>query len=644
MKNLFTFLGFLTYTFFIAQNFGIEDIAKMEQRTFASQQEILRTSMPDNSGYDVLKYTLDITANPSVSNFSGNTEIKFKAKTTISQMVVNAKSTLTISAVQYQGNPITTYSRSGNNLTITFPSSLATNNIATVKVFYTGSANTSSGLSIDFHSSTPILSTLSESFHASSWFICKDNLLDKADEGVEVYITHPSNTKAGSNGTLQSVTNLGNGNYKTYWKSTYPIVPYLIAIAVTNYVEYNTNVTINGTNVPIINYVYPEDLSSVQADLDNVGNYVSFFSQKFGDYPFKNEKYGHCQWEWGGGMEHQTMSFMVAFDRGLVAHELAHQWFGDKVTCGTWKDIWLNEGFATYLAALVIENEDGSDAFKSWKQSSTNYITSSTSGSVYINNDADALNENRIFDSRLSYQKGAMVLNMLRYKMGDTAFYQAINNYLNNATLAYNFALTTDLQSQLEAVYGQSLTEFFADWVFGEGYPIFNVAVSNNVGSKSVTVNQTQSHTSVSFFETPIDITFNGSGGQTITKRLEITQNNQTFTFTDIPFTITSYEFNSSADIICKINSATLAVDDIATNNIQFTMYPNPVKNVATISGNDLIESISIFSADGLLVKSIEGNRQNSQQITLADLPNGSYILSISHNQMQENLKFIMKK
>ena len=91
---------------------------------------------------------------------------------------------------------------------------------------------------------------------------------------------------------------------------------------------------------------------------------MNFFEATFTPYPFRNEKYGHAQFGWGGGMEHTTVSFMTArvsgaYSRSLIAHEMAHQWFGDKITCGSWRDIWLNEGFATYLASLVIENLDG---------------------------------------------------------------------------------------------------------------------------------------------------------------------------------------------------------------------------------------------------------------------------------------------
>ena len=152
---------------------------------------------------------------------------------------------------------------------------------------------------------------------------------------------------------------------------------------------------------------------------------LDLYSNLLEKYPFANEKYGHAQFGWGGGMEHTTVSFMIYFERQLIAHEMAHQWFGDKITCGTWKDIWLNEGFATYLAALVIENYDGLAAFITEKANMINNITSSPNGAVYLT-DSEALSVNRVFDSRLSYNKGAMVLNMLRFKLGDAAFFKEL--------------------------------------------------------------------------------------------------------------------------------------------------------------------------------------------------------------------------
>src|SRR5690606_11632306 len=134
----------------------------------------------------------------------------------------------------------------------------------------------------------------------------------------------------------------------------------------------------------------------------------------FGTYPFHTEKYGHAQFGWGGGMEHTTVSFMGGFSMHLIAHELAHHWFGDKVTCGSWKDIWLNEGFAEYMAGLIVEHLDGEEAFVNWKGSKIGSITSQTNGNLYLT-EVQASDSDQIFKSSLTYDNCSIVVHMFRY-------------------------------------------------------------------------------------------------------------------------------------------------------------------------------------------------------------------------------------
>jgi aminopeptidase N len=171
-------------------------------------------------------------------------------------------------------------------------------------------------------------------------------------------------------------------------------------------------------------------------------------------------------------MEHQTMSSMANLGEGLMAHELAHQWFGDHVTCGSWSDIWLNEGFATYCAGMYTERFHPID-FLQWKKDHISNITQEVGGSVFVSDTSDIY---RIFNGRLSYAKGAMVLHMLRIRIGDEAFFSAIRNYLSSIQLAGAEVRTSDLINAFENTSGESLSEFFNDWIYGEGYPIVSLS------------------------------------------------------------------------------------------------------------------------------------------------------------------------
>ena len=192
--------------------------------------------------------------------------------------------------------------------------------------------------------------------------------------------------------------------------------------------------------------MYPESNTATNRNaLDVTVPIMNVFEEKFGPYPYRNEQYGHVQFGWGGGMEHATMSSMGSWGRSLIAHELGHQWFGNKVTCGSWKDIWLNEGLTEYTAGIMVEELDGDASFVSWKNGKITNITSQTGGALYLT-DAEALNVGRIFSSRLSYNKGSMVTHMLRWVMGDANFFLALRNYLNDTNLAYAYAQTNDLK------------------------------------------------------------------------------------------------------------------------------------------------------------------------------------------------------
>jgi aminopeptidase N len=299
-----------------------------------------------------------------------------------------------------------------------------------------------------------------------------------------------------------------------------------------------------------VNYIYPEDSAAVVSQTGSVIPMIQLFDSLFGPYPYKGEKYGQAQFGWGGGMEHQTMTFLGGFGFELMAHELAHQWFGNKITCGTWSDIWLNEGFATYLSGLVYEFIQPI-YWQRFREVRIKGIVSQPGGSVFCD---DTTRIDRIFDSRLSYAKGGMILHQLRWILGDSIFFTALNNYMADPRLAFGFARTEDLKQHLEAVCGCDLQEYFDDWFTGQGYPSWSLRWSQTGDNISITLNQSQSHPSVSFFEMPVPVLLKNASKDTLV-RLDNTFSGQTFTFR-VSFPVDSvlidpyYQLISSGNVV----------------------------------------------------------------------------------------------
>ena len=603
----------------------LKDIQVLEMK--AARKKMNYQANSNTVNYDV-KYTrLELDVDPTEAFISGSITPYYEAISPMNSITFDLASNMTVSEVkQTHGftENILSFNHTGDELIITLPNTLNEGVLDSLTISYSGNPVSSGFGSFEVNThgpdNTPILWTLSEPYGAKGWWPCKQDLIDKIEK-IDIYITHPTAYKAVSNGLLISETVDGT-NTISHWKHQHPIPAYLIAIAVTNYEVY-TNHVANG-DFDVVNYVYPENLTNAQSKTNVTPPIMDLFGGLFEMYPYADEKYGHAQFGWGGGMEHTTISFMNNFSRGLIAHELAHQWFGDKITCGSWGDIWLNEGFATYLSGLVVENFDGNNAFNSWKLNKVNHITSQIGGSVFV---TDTTSVNRIFDSRLSYSKGAMVLHMLRYKLGDIDFFQSIKNYLADPSLSYGYAKTEHLIEHFENQSGEDLTEFFNDWFTGQGYPSFNAVWNQNEsGVLTIRVQQTQSHPATSFFETPIPVRVTGSGESEML-RLELTENNQLFS-QNIDFEVTNIEIDPNSELISKYNTTVLGTSSILLE-VDITIYPNPVTSSLQIKSTNAIEinEINIYNDLGQNIKTIH---TGFNTISLIDLPQGVYIIKIA--------------
>lgn len=605
MKKKYLTLLLISSLFSFAQTEqdDFENMVEAEMKSAASIQNFQVN--PNTQNYDITYHELRFTVNPAVYNIVGQVTTTFTALEDMNSIIFDLTDVLTVNSVMMGATSLTFSQYNTEELEINFPSTITNGSSATVVINYSGAPDTDEqAFTRTTHSGTPIIFTLSEPFGARDWWPCKQDLNDKIDN-IDVYITCPTGYIGVSNGLLQSETT-NAGMVTRHFQHNYPIPAYLISLNVTNYVTYNIQAglgTVQSPFFPINNYLYPESNTiAVQTQIDVTAPIMNIFEDKFGPYPYRNEQYGHVQFGWGGGMEHATMSSMGAFPRSLIAHELGHQWFGNRVTCGTWKDIWLNEGLTEYTAGIVVEELDGEANFVGWKNSKINNITSQPGGALYLT-DIEALNVNRIFDYRLSYNKGSMVTHMLRWVMGDTNFFQALQNYLTDSNLSYAYAITSDLQSHMEAVHGSSLNEFFNDWVYNQGYPSYNITVQNwGAGQAKIIVNQTQSHASVSYFEMPLEIRLTDSGGSIHDVIVNNTFDGEEF-IVSVPFVVADVEFDPNKHIISNNNQAVLSNDSFVLEN-KINLYPNPTRDILNVQLLNTIElkEVQIFNNLGQLV------------------------------------------
>ena len=637
MKKTYLLLLCLSISFVFAQKnrSTTNSIAEAEMKSAAQLMSVQVN--PNTLNYDITYHKLEFRINPSVKFITGKVTTTYTAMSSMGTLTFDFANSLTVSSVKKGTVNLTFVENTNNELIITLPTTQLSGTSATLEINYSGvpPSNGFDSFVQSTHNGTPIIWTLSEPFGARDWWPCKQDLNDKINS-IDVFITAPSQYTSVSNGIETTTPVIVGANKITHFHHGYPIPAYLIAIACTNYTVYNQTAGTAPNEFPIINYVYPEDLADFQPQMGETPAIMDLFETLFELYPFRTEKYGHAQFGWGGGMEHTTVSFMANFDRQLIAHELGHQWFGNKVTCGSWKDIWLNEGFATYLAALVVENFDGPEAFISEKTGMVNYITSSPTGNVYLT-DTQATNVNRIFSSRLSYNKGAMVLEMLRFKMGDTAFFQAVRNYLADPNLAYKYAVTANLQTHLEAVYGQSLSEFFNDWIYKQGYPTYTITAQNwGSGQAKFTVNQTQSDASVSYFEMPVPVRVYGASGQQADLVLENTFNGQEIIMT-VPFPIASVEFDPNKHIISANSSVALGSQNFDVAN-SVVIYPNPSADVIHIQMPITMNLEKVIIYNNLGQKVMESNILD---FSVASLSTGVHYIDIQTEEGTFHEKFI---
>ena len=636
MKTLIPFL-----ILFVSKAYGqqVKNYCKANDNiAFAEGQTYTRLSAAKDvtqasANFDVKYYKCEWNVDPAIRYISGKITSYFVITESTDTISYDLMDDLLIDSVK-QKNTMLSFEHLNNTIKINFSAQKKTGALDSVTIFYQGipPATGFGSFITTLHSGTPVMWTLSEPYGSRDWWPCKNGLDDKADS-IDVIITTPSSYTAASNGLRQNISSDGV-NKITHWKHRYPIATYLICMAVTNYEEFTDSVQIGSVNMPMQTFCYPEYLSAFKTNTPLVLATMKYYSSVFGDYPFIKEKYGHVQFGWGGGQEHQTSTFIVLPNENLMSHELAHQWFGNKITCKSWQDIWLNEGFATHLASMDFEKKYPLTVTGTRKNEIAN-ITSKPGGSVWVDDTTDV---NRIFDARLSYRKGSHLLYMLRWKLGDSVFFKGIKKYFNDSTISFSFANTGDLKRNLEAASGTDLSKFFDEWFYGQGYPTYNVEWEQ-LGNDHVKIkmNQTTSDLSVSFFELPVALLFKNTTQQK-TIIVDNKFNGEIF-FKDIGFIADTVIIDPEYWLITRNNISQKVIDNTTGQNA-VEVFPSPFTNLVNVylkNFNLPQADLKMFDAGGRLVykKSINLTGSSFTEINTQPFSRGIYILKIEANSFK---------
>lgn len=583
------------------------------QHQVATQKNLLSYQVQNAAStlmnnYDVKFHHLNLNLERNSKNVSGYVRTLAKViSTQLDTFAFVLHQNYTIDSIYINGVKELGIVRVDSLVKVKITTGIMQNNLADVYIYYHGTAPSLTGAlgnGFDTGSSpswgNQVTWSLSETRGAYHWWPCKQDLRDKIDS-VWIFVTTDSANMVGSNGVLENIVTIGNK--KRYeWKTKYPIDYYLISVAIAKYkpyIIYAKPQYLTNDSILILNYIYDNAINNSyfiatqKVDLDKIKQTIEFLSEKYGMYPFYKEKYGHSMAPIGGGMEHQTMTTLGYFDFQLDAHELGHQWWGDLVTCKTWGDIWINEGFASYTEHLVNQYLDPTN-FMSNLNSVHNNVMSSPGGSIYFTG-TDTTDDNRIFDSRLTYDKGGAIIHTLRFVTNnDSLFFNGLRQFLN--TYKFSTATAMDFKAFFETYTGQNLTQFFNQWYFGEGYPTFNVKWNYKSGDTLI-IQSTQSTSmpsSVPLFITPIEYKLiRSSGGDTI---IRVMHSNTTETYTFVVHgNVTGIQVDPNNWLINKtigpVKDPTLDVQGVSYR-MALNVYPNPATNFINIETNDNAKKI----------------------------------------------------
>lgn len=625
---------------------GPDNYNNSAYRHKASFQRGARSVGEPAYAYHVEKYDCTWKLDPRYFYIEG--EVSIHARPSILQMdsiLIDLSNELAVHSLTINGLSTPFFHRNGGRLIVKPTIKPKDGKVFRIEIHYSGAPVSQFGSVIKDTSAQgePVIWSLSEPYGAMDWWPCKNYLSDKADTLRATIIT-PARFTGISNGVLikEEVTDsLRTCTYQT----TYPIASYLVAFAVADYARFTLYYKYSDKDsMPLPHAAYKNDSARWRKDAEaSLAKILSVFEDKFGPYPFRNEIYGQTQFTYRGGMEHQTNSWNVSLDFGLMAHELAHQWWGDALTNESFKDLWLHEGFATYSEAIASEflSFNPHEPYY-WRKYNLPLAIQLERGSVYAR---DTTSFATLFNRTLRYDKAAYVVQMLRYQLGDSAFFRACRDYLTDPALRYGFVRTENLKQKMEAAGKMDLTNFFKEYVYGSGYPEFYFKWFQTPGRVVISYEQkTTDASQTPRFHIPIELLVVSRDGKKSQKVILPANQPDGIIEVNLDFEAGALYADSNLHVLGRMHVERLK--DPAPSEL--LAFPNPAKNFVSFIlpeawQQDRQGRIEFYSISGQLALALPiGAGAGRVEPNISGLAAGLYIVSLRQPGLSLTSKIVV--
>jgi aminopeptidase N len=591
----------------------------------------------------------------------GHVRLTFASRVPMLDSIVLMMDTLVCDSVKRNGAPLA-FQRPTGLLVVTLDAPLPEGESTAVDIWYHRRNATPNLPNRGFYWYPPstrhvLAFSCAAPYDARFWFPCFDEPFDKAEQGCAINVTVPDTLAVCANGLLDSVRTDSAAHTRTwFWTHRFPIATYLMVFAASKWVRYVQEYHPHQPDSLVVwSYCPPEDSQWVQSNLVNLPDMIGFYSDtlRFGRYPF--ERYGHvyCTGFPWGGMENQTLTMLAmgVVNDNTISHELSHMWWGDMVTCIDYRNIWLNEGFATYWEAQYTEHRLGHAQFLNKMNGNASSYFSEDAGRRFA---TYAPRIEDVYAYGTIYCKGAWLQHMLRYVVNDTVFrapggfYRALRAW--GDSFRYGGASSEDWQRFQERESGLDLDWFFDEWLYQAGYPQYRLAWSAESVGPDVRVitnlSQNNGSNAPPVFHMPVQLKFRKPGRDSLVV-LDVNAGPQIDTFL-LPFRPDSISFDPGKWILKKI-TAVNGVDE------QFISQPDPGLEIL---GSALVRDAAQFAVRSpqpavLSFHDAAGRETSRYRLNpgtvhltwdCSRLPAGVYLARLASGGRSENRKLVVTR